>query len=265
MDNICHTHKKGLFLISTLLILLFSSCASRRNIVLLRDIDQVRSMANTQTYNTKIAKDDKLSIIVSCGDPEVSAPYNTPMTAAIQQGIGYGSNYTDNATGYIVDRNGCIDFPTLGRIKVEGLTRDQLIDTLQIRLGEQVKDPTVTIQFMNFHITLLGAIRTPGNYRVTTERISVLDAIGMGGDLPLKSKRKNVLVIRDKGGEVMHGRLNLTSASIFNSEFFYLQQNDVVYIEPSRSGIQDGTTSSFLPYMFSILSSAIALVAIFVR
>ncbi|MEG1616812.1 MAG: polysaccharide biosynthesis/export family protein [Bacteroidales bacterium] len=263
MDNICHTHKKGLFLISTLLILLFSSCASRRNIVLLRDIDNARTLANTETYNMKIAKDDKLSIVVSCGDLEVSAPYNTPMTALYQQGV--GGMTQDGPSGYIVDRNGCIDFPTLGRLKVEGMTRDQLVDTLQTRLSEQIKDPTVTIQFMNFHITMLGAVRSPGKYRVNTERVSVLDAIGMAGDLPLKSKRKNVLVVRDKGGEVQHGRLNLTSASIFNSEFFYLQQNDVVYVEPSRSGIQDGTTSSFLPYMFSILSSAIALVAIFVR
>ena len=153
----------------------------------------------------------------------------------------------------------------MGRIQVEGLARNQLVDLLQSRLSEQIKDPTVTVQFLNFRVTVLGAVRVPGTYTMPTERISIFDALGKAGDMQLKSKRKNVLVIRDNGGEVTYGRLDLTSSSAFKSPYYFLQQNDVIYVEPSRSNIQDGTTSSFLPYLLGIISSAIALVAIFVR
>lgn len=248
---------------SLLLTLLVSGCASRKNVIILKDIDKAR-IENAAIFNTRIMRDDKLSIIVSCADVEVSQPYNTPMTGL----IGQGGNYIGNSgitPGYIVDRNGCIDFPTLGRIKVDGMSRDELVDLLQARLSEQIKDPTVTVQFMNYRITLLGAVRSPGTYTIGTERISVLDAIGMAGDLQMKSRRNNVLVVRDKGGEVLHGRLNLQSSSIFTSDFYYLQQNDVVYVEPTRGGIRDGSTSSFLPYLLGTVSSIISLVAIFIN
>ena len=219
------------------------------------------TIAPTPSYKAVIVPDDKLSIIVSCADMEVAAPYNAPMTTLLQS-AGYGNNIS---VGYTVDKNGCIDFPTLGRIQVEGLARNQLVDLLQSRLSEQIKDPTVTVQFLNFRVTVLGAVRVPGTYTMPTERISIFDALGKAGDMQLKSKRKNVLVIRDNGGEVTYGRLDLTSSSAFKSPYYFLQQNDVIYVEPSRSNIQDGTTSSFLPYLLGIISSAIALVAIFVR
>ena len=142
------------------------------------------------------------------------------------------------------DKNGCIDFPTLGRIKVAGLTRDQLVDLIQDGLKNQVKDPTVTIQLINFRVTMLGAVQSPGALHVNTERFTILDAVGMAGDLSPKSKRNNVLVVRDKGGEITHGRLDLRSADIFMSEYYYLQQNDIVYVEPNKSAIRDSSTRS---------------------
>lgn len=248
------------FLLMIAALLLLTSCGSRRNVVLLQDMGQRGVMASTPVYKAVIVPDDKLSIIVSCADMEVAAPYNAPMTTYVQS-----TGYTTNNNGYIVDKNGCIDFPTLGRIQVEGLSRDQLVNLLQVRLSEQIKDPTVTIQFLNFRVTVLGAVRNPGTYTMPSERVSIFDALGKAGDMQLKSKRKNVLVVRDNGGEVAYGRLDLTKGQIFNSQFYYLQQNDVVYVEPSKSNIQDGTTSSFLPYLLGIVSSALAVVAIFVR
>jgi Periplasmic protein involved in polysaccharide export len=244
--------------VSLLALLLMSSCATRRSVVLLQDIDTARRLASSADYNTLITCDDKLSIIVSTGDVEVDAPYNAPMQ--INTMTGSSVNYI--TPGYIVDKNGCIDFPTLGRIKVVGMTRDQLVDYIQSGLSTQLKNPTVTIQLINFRVTMLGAINSPGSIRVNSERFTVLDAIGMAGDFSPKSRRNNVLVVRDKGGEITYGRLDLRSSNIFYSEYYYLQQNDIVYVEPTKSGIHDSSTSGFLTYGFGVISSLISLASI---
>ena len=242
-------YKSLSMILAALAVLVFcGSCSSRKNVVLLQNIDFANTLASSADYNTLITCDDKLSIIVSTGDLEVDAPYNAPM----QSNVGGGGVSGGVTAGYIVDKNGCIDFPTLGRIKVAGLTRDQLVDLIQDGLKNQVKDPTVTIQLINFRVTMLGAVQSPGALHVNTERFTILDAVGMAGDLSPKSKRNNVLVVRDKGGEITHGRLDLRSADIFMSEYYYLQQNDIVYVEPNKSAIRDSSTSGFLTYGLEI-------------
>ena len=171
------------------LLLLFTGCNSKKNVVLLRDIDHSRDLSETVKFNTVIRKDDKLSIIVSCADPELSAPYNAPMMGISQQGS-TGAK-PDVTPGYIVDRNGNIDFPTLGRIYVEGMRRDELVDLLRTKLSKQINDPTITIMFSNFRITMLGAVKSPGEKIIKTERISILDAIGLAGDFEMKSRRRD--------------------------------------------------------------------------
>ncbi|MDO5571260.1 MAG: polysaccharide biosynthesis/export family protein [Bacteroidales bacterium] len=259
MQNSVFSFKSVSGIAITLFVLLFlASCATRRNVVLLQDIDTAKTLASSADYNTLITCDDKLSIIVSTGDVEVDAPYNAPM----QTGSTSGMTSATVTPGYIVDKNGCIDFPTLGRIKVVGMTRDQLVDYIQSGLSTQLKNPTVTIQLINFRVTMLGAVNTPGSLRVNSERFTVLDAIGMAGDLSPKSRRNNILVVRDKGGEITYGRLDLRSSNIFYSEYYYLQQNDIVYVEPTKSGIHDSSTSGILTYGFGVISSLISLASI---
>ena len=123
----------------------------------------------------------------------------------------------------------------------------------------------MTIQFQNFKVTVLGEVRNPGSYKVTSERVSIFDALGMAGDLQINAKRKNVLVMRENGKEKTFTRLDLTSGNLIHSPFFYLQQNDVVYVEPSRGRIVGGNAGTFLPYVLSSVSTFVAVLALILR
>ena len=205
---------------------------------------------------------DLLSIVVSCDDIETALPFNTPM-------IGLGQNNTrtgnDQLYGYLVDTDGTIDFPVLGKIKVEGLSRTELAAKLKKELSNYLKNPIVTIQYLNFKVTVLGEVKVPGSYKVNSERVSIFDALGMAGDLQINAKRKNVLVMREDGDEKVFAQLDLTSENIIHSPFFYLQQNDVVYVEPNKARIVGGNAGAFLPYVLSSISTLVAILAIAIR
>ena len=210
-----------------------------------------------------IHTDDLLSIIVSCDDLESALPFNTPMI-----GLGRAVNTTTTQQiprGYLVDKNGEIDFPVLGKIKVEGISRNDLAELLKEKLSVYLKNPIVTIQFQNFKVTILGEVKNPGSYKVASERVSILDALGMAGDLGINGKRKNVLVMREQGDEKIFTRVDLTSSEFIDSPFFYLQQNDVVYVEPNKGRIAGGSVSAFLPYILSSMSTIVALITLIVK
>jgi hypothetical protein len=190
-------------------------------------------------------------------------PFNTPM-------IGLGREVNTTTTqqiprGYLVDKNGEIDFPVLGKIKVEGISRNDLAELLKEKLSVYLKNPIVTIQFQNFKVTILGEVKNPGSYKVASERVSILDALGMAGDLGINGKRKNVLVMREQGDEKIFTRVDLTSSEFIDSPFFYLQQNDVVYVEPNKGRIAGGSVSAFLPYILSSMSTIVALITLIVK
>lgn len=136
---------------------------------------------------------------------------------------------------------------------------------LKEKLAVYLKNPIVTIQFQNFKVTVLGEVRNPGSYKVTSERVSIFDALGMAGDLQINAKRRNVLVMRENGKEKTFARLDLTSGNLVYSPFFYLQQNDVVYVEPSRGRIVGGNAGTFLPYVLSSVSTFVAVLALILR
>ena len=183
--------------------------------------------------------------------------------------IGLGREITNSQQGaqqgYIVDKEGYIDFPVLGRIKVDGITRNQLSELLKEKLSTYLKNPIVTIQFLNFKVTVLGEVKNPGSYKVTTERISLLDALGMAGDLQISGKRKNVLLIRESGNEKQFARIDLTSSDFVDSPFFYLQQNDVIYVEPNKGRVVGGNMGTFWTYVVSSISTIVAIVALIVK
>ena len=242
---------------------LFASCASSKKVVYLQDVDVNKRIKAECEYKTVIHTDDLLSIIVSCDDLESALPFNTPM-------IGLGREVNTTSTqqiprGYLVDKNGEIDFPVLGKLKVVGISRNELAEMLKEKLSEYLKNPIVTIQFLNFKVTVLGEVRNPGSYKVNSERISILDALGMAGDLQINAKRKNVLVMREDGNEKVFSRVDLTSSELLHSPFFYLQQNDVVYVEPSRGRIVGGNAGTFLPYILSSVSTFVAVLALIIR
>ena len=239
---------------------LFVSCASSKKVVYLQDVDVNKRIKAECEYKTVIHTDDLLSIIVSCDDLESALPFNSPMI-----GLGREVNTTSSQQiprGYLVDKNGEIDFPVLGKLKVEGISRNELAEMLKEKLSEYLKNPIVTIQFQNFKVTILGEVKAPGSYKVVSERVSLLDALGMAGDLQINGKRKNVLVMREQGDEKIFARVDLTSSDFIDSPFFYLQQNDVVYVEPNKGRIAGGSVSTFLPYILSSLSTIVALISL---
>ena len=223
-------------------LIILSSCGSSKKVVYLQDADVNMRVKTEIEYKTVIHPDDLLSIVVSCDDLESAVPFNTPM-------IGLGREVTSSSQqiprGYLVDKAGEIDFPVLGKLKVEGISRNELSEMLKEKLSLYLKNP--------------------GCYQVSSERVSLLDALGMAGDLQINGKRKNVLIMREQGNEKVFARVDLTSSDYINTPFFYLQQNDVVYVEPNKGRIAGGNAGTFLPYVLSSLSTLIAVISLITR
>ena len=235
------------------------SCATSKDILYFQDIDQVKKQPIQAEYITRIAKDDLLNIVVTGPDKTVVMPFNLTLNENMMGG--YTS--AQSLFPYLVDSQGNIDFPVLGRIHVEGLTRIELTNYLTERLQEYIKDPVVVISFINYKITVLGEVRSPGTYTMPSERTTILQALGMAGDLNIAAERDKVLLIREIDGVQTHVKIDLKSAQIMNSPYFYLHQNDVLYVAPSASRIVQGTnTASIWSTSLSILVSAVSVVSV---
>ena len=179
---------------------------------------------------------DMISIIVSSGEPKLAKMFNLPI-ASYQAGSemeSYGSQ--QRLIGYAVDNNGNIDFPVLGTLKVGGKTRWEVSNMIKNRLIDQrlVNDAIVTVQFMNFKISVMGEVTSPGTYSIEGDKITILQALSLARDLTIFGKRDNVKVIREQNNERMIYELDLRSKDLFNSPAYYLKQNDVVYVEPNK-------------------------------
>jgi polysaccharide export outer membrane protein len=181
-----------------------------------------------------IQSQDMLSIIVSSKDPELALPFNLPLIS--YQGVGEISTGQQRLLSYIVDKDGDIDFPVLGTLHIEGLTRSQLSQSVKEKIiaGGYIKDPVVTVQFINFRITVNGEVARPGAFEIKNDHITLYEAISMAGDLTIYGKRNNVKVVREKNGERTVHEVDLRSAKIFDSPVYYLQQNDIIYVTPNR-------------------------------
>jgi polysaccharide export outer membrane protein len=234
--------------------LFFSACTTTKNVAYFQDLtdtSKVYTQVINGTYEVQIQPDDILEIIVNSINSEATAPFNmgnanpaiTPGALSTATGIpGTRTNpvstgSTTSGAGYLVSKDGNIDFPVLGTIQVQGLTITQLKDSLKSKLNKYLQDPIVNIRLLNYKITVLGEVAHPSTYSIPSERITVVDAIGMAGDLTIYGKRENVLLIREEKGERKFVRLNLNSSNIFESPYYYLKQNDIIYIEPNQSKI----------------------------
>jgi polysaccharide biosynthesis/export protein len=205
-----------------------------------------------------VQNNDLLSISVSSLNPEASAVFNQPNNAAANN-----TTTTTSATGYLVDGEGNIQFPFLGAVKASGLTKDELKDKLTKSLVDKklLVDPIITIRFLNFKVTVLGEVAHPTVVTVPSERISLLEAIGLAGDLTIYAQRDNVLVIRDEDGKKVTHRLNLNSTELFTSPYYYLKTNDVVYVEPNKSKVASTSRSvQWIPIVLSALSLGVIVV-----
>ncbi len=222
------------FTIVVLLLVIFilSSCGSakREEVVYFQDITNFETQVNTNILITKFKVDDLIGIHVSSLNPETSSPFNLFRGDPNRGG-------QPEQVDYLVDGAGEIDFPVIGKVKVVGLSPDELRILLRDRLSEYLKDPIINIGLRNFTVTVLGNVNAPGTYAVSGEQITILEAIGLAGDLSITGVRDNVLVIRDYTGTKVYNRIDLTSKNMTKSPVYYLTQNDVVYVEPNKRGI----------------------------
>ncbi|WP_293713712.1 polysaccharide biosynthesis/export family protein [uncultured Parabacteroides sp.] len=232
-----------MLLLSCLLIVLLASCGSVKDIAYLQGDDLLKKTAMMDTVVLKIQKDDLLDINVSSPDQELLRPF-----------LRYGSEYNStgsigggSSSGYLVEIDGTINFPLLGKIKVAGLTRRQLIDLIQKRLENEgfIKNPVVTVRFLNFRISILGEVSRPGTYAISSERITLFEALSLAGDLTIHGRRNRVAVIREADGVRTILYHDLRSRDIFQSPDYYLKQNDMVYVEPNRVKAESSVQNQF--------------------
>lgn len=212
----------------------FTACTSTKKIIYLQDVVPLKQQEIEQKYEVIIHSDDLLAIMVNSRDPELALPFNMPM---VSYQLGSNTGGQQRVLGYLVDTNGNIDFPILGEIHVEGLTRMQLTELIKNKLieGDLIKDPIVTVQFLNFKISVMGEVGRPGSFTISGDRITLLEALSMAGDLTIYGRRDRVGVIRENNGKRTILFHDLRSADIFNSPCYYLQQNDIVYVEPNKA------------------------------
>jgi polysaccharide export outer membrane protein len=236
------------------LAIFFSSCVNTRETTYFNDLGDTRLQAPGAAVPV-IHKNDLLSISVSSTNAEASKLFNDPNLLSTTTSTANGS--TQQMIGYLVTEDGSFKFPELGFIKAEGLTVKQLSEYLTQKLKDKelLVDPIVTIRFLNFRVTVLGEVAHPTVVTVPNERISVLEAIGLAGDLTIYGKRDNVLLIREENGGKLVKRIDLNSKEILSSPYFYLQSNDVLYVEANRNKVASVSNGrQLIPVLFSALS-----------
>ena len=248
-----------------IILIFFSSCKTPKNVLYLENVNQenqIKELHKTyREYNSFITPDDVLAISVGSVDPASVAAFNLPPVTYIEPGE-KEIRTTPSLQTYLVDSEGYINFPVLGKIKIGGMTKKEAISYLEQRISEYVKDPIVSIQFMNYKIAVLGEVAKPGQYIMTNERVSIFDAIGMAGDLTINGNRTNVLLIRDNNGTIETHRFNLTSSQLFESPYYYLRQNDVVYVEPNKARQNNARYSQAAQFNVTIISTVVSAISV---
>jgi len=217
------------------------------------------------SYQTIFKPDDVVVINISSLDTEAVQIFNTAGTSSSVEGS--VNSVSSNQKSYLVDSKGYIDFPVLGEIKLGGLTREAAIGVLKSKLDPQyVKDPTINIRIINYKISILGAVNSPGTYTIPNERISILEALAMAGDLQISAQRDNIMVQREEGdNKKIQYRVNLLSNTIYTSPVFYLQQNDVIYVEQNYASAQSASSNTSTSLIISIAGFLLTMVSIITR
>ncbi len=230
-----------LFICLVLLVtFIMPCCVSTKKSVYFTDISdtaKLREIIPAEFKEPVIQPDDILSITIQTIDPTNTAGVNQ-VSGAAASGSGQGSvGGQPTISGFLVDKNGIVSVPMLGNLKLAGLTTFQARELIQQKASTYFKEPTVQVRFANYKITVIGEVAKPATYTVPNEKVTILDALGMAGDLTIFGKRENILLVRDNNGKKELARLNLNSSDIFKSPYFYLRQNDVIYVEPGKGKI----------------------------
>lgn len=226
-----------------LALVLLTSCNARKNVVYVQDLHLNQATAIANQMSIKVQPGDQLQIVISCKDPELAAILNMPVVS-FQTSNG-NMNNNNTIMSYLVDTNGDISYPLLGKLHVAGLTREEvkiLIENM-IKEAELIQDFVVSVNYSNLKIYVLGEVNSPGTYSITDNDITLFQALAMAKDLTINGKRDEVFVMRENGNDRISYKMDLRSDSIFQSPAFYLKQNDVIYVAPNKVRARQSTVN----------------------
>lgn len=227
---------RSILVFCTISITVFlASCASQKKgyYYYLENVTDTLGKGAVKVFEPVVQKNDLLSIQVysAATDPRVDALYNLSNTNT-------AANNNPALIGFLVDHNGNIEYPRIGTVHAEGLTKQELADTLKARLSTELTNPSVVIRYLNFRVTVLGEVGHAGTITIPYEKVTILEAIGLAGDIPFTGKRNSVRVIREVNGDREIGMIDLTAPKLFESPYFYLQQNDVIIVDPTKAKVR---------------------------
>jgi polysaccharide export outer membrane protein len=243
-------------------LFIFNSCATRENIAYFQDEKISEFNQPIMTYDLIYQPNDMLTIDVSALDPETVQPFNLNTVLYSQSIIDGRSNV--RVQTYIIDKNGNIEFPVIGTIKLGGLSRNEATNLLKSEISKYVKDPLVNIRITNFTVSILGEVNNPGTFIIQDEKATLAEVLGLAGDLTIYGKRKNILLVREEAGIKKFSILDLTSVRSLTASTFSLKQNDVLYVEPNNARIRQSSFTQNNAVFISALGTLATIAAIFI-
>jgi polysaccharide export outer membrane protein len=248
--------------IAILMVIFVGGCSTPKHVTYFQNIDTVNLAATNGLYDAKIMPKDLLTINVNTTNEEASKPFNLHYQ---QQ---YSGGNSANQYGYLVDNNGDINFPIIGKIHVVGLTKNQCEDLIREKIKPYMaatENPVITVRMTSYRVTVIGEVGGPKVIPVTTEKMSIIEALASAGDLSIYGKRDNILLIREdaQGNKSAH-RLNINDANILNSPYYYLQQNDIIYVEPNSVKVTNSSIGTSTSLWVGLLTSLISVGALVV-
>ena len=254
----------GIFILGALLL---ASCATNKRAAYIQQVQTDIPTAIEQDYQIRIKPLDRLTVTINSKDPELAAPFNAASSYNSLNGLSsYSSSSNGNLQILTVDKEGKIQLPIIGEIDCDGLTRNELAKKIEntIRENGMVHDPIVIIQFADVKFSVLGEVARPGQFSITKDRISLFDALAMAGDLTIYGQRENVALIREENGMRTVHYFDLQNPDILTSPYFYLQQDDVVYVTPNKYKAQAGEINQNRSFYISLVSVAVSVATLLV-
>ncbi|MFI3285530.1 MAG: polysaccharide biosynthesis/export family protein [Rikenellaceae bacterium] len=254
-----------------IVVAVLASCATQQQISYFQDTTPNVEFEYAKGKDITVQPNDMLSIVVSSKSPELAALFNLPK---IQQSAGSKTTSNQSNTelsGYTIDTNGYIDFPIIGKIHIEGLTKEEIAAKVKNILisKDLVKDPIVTVNFLNLRIYILGEVNSPGQYYLEKNQTTILEALSMAGDLTIFGQRDKVFLTRDKGNKKITYQLDMRSQDIYSSPAYYVQQNDMIYVEPNKvkanQSTVNGNTVKSASFWMSIASLMLTITVLFTK
>ncbi|MFJ1261083.1 polysaccharide biosynthesis/export family protein [Capnocytophaga canis] len=248
---------KKISVIICLVSILFS-CTSRKNVAYFSDIENNKTEI-LKSYEIRLQPDDLLKIIINSQTEELLSDFNKT------QNTGVAAVGSSPLQTYLIDKDGYITYPVIGNIKLGGLTRNEAIDVLTKAVRTFIKDATVNLRIANFKVTVQGEVRKPGTFTIESERITLLQALSMAEDMTIYGKRSHVVVIREQDGQRTFNVVDMSSSEFMNSDFYYLAQNDVVYVEPNKTRINSSVLGLDTSTILSAISVTITVIALLLK